>query len=127
MYGDGEDGKPTSTYASDSPFPTSVDIFISRLFPLTNVTIPASSLATANAGATSSVSQITGKTGATFDTTSGSSPAAAKAGSTTVPSQTTGEVSTTITGQASATSQKSAAERTWPMHAKVHKTRIRIH
>ena len=114
MYGDGKDGKPTSTYVSDAPFPSSVESFIAGLSPLTNVTIPASSLAT-------------GKAGPTSDTTSGSSPTTAKAGSTTVPSQTTGEASTTVTGQASATSQKSAAERTWPVDAKVYKTPNRTH
>lgn len=87
------------------------------------MTIPASSLATGNAGAASPVSQITGNAGAT----SGSSPTTTKAGSTTVLSQTTGEASTTITGQTSATSQKSAAERTWPVHAKVYRTPIRTH
>ena len=139
VYGDDGNGNPTSTYVSDSPFPSSVASFISGLLPLTNVSVAASSLIIGKAGATPSSFPITGMPGST----SLSSQATAKVGITNTPSQTTGaaamtSASSTITsaptstsGQSSntgqtittsqpvASSQKSAAEGTWSMVANV--------
>ena len=133
VYGDDGNGNPTSSYASDSPFPSSVASFVSGLLPLTNVTVAASSLITGKAGATPSSFPTTGIPGST----SLSSQAAAKAGTTSTPSQTTGAAAitstsstttsaptsttgqTTTTSQPVASSQKSAAEGTWSMFANV--------
>ena len=135
VYGDGEDGNPTSTYMSDSPFPTSVEEHISSLFPLTNVSIAASSLITGNAGATFFSSPAS----AVIASTSVSSQTTAKASSMTASSQTIGKTATTstppritstpapttstsasTTGQSTASGQKSAAEGTRPIIAKVY-------
>ena len=133
VYGDGENGNPISTYASNSPFPSSVETFISGLLPLTNVTIAASSLITGKADATSSSFPTTGVTGSTSvgsqttakaDTTTTSSQAIAKA-ATTSPSPLITSAPTSTTAQSSTTaqpitsSQKSAADGAWPMAAKV--------
>lgn len=137
VYGDDGNGNPTSTYVSDSPFPSSVASFISGLLPLTNVSVAASSLVTGKAGATPSSFPITGMPGSP----SLSPQATAKAGTTNTPSQTTGAAAitstsitsapTSTTGQSSntgqtttksqpvASSQKSAAEGTWSMVANV--------
>ena len=139
VYGDDGNGNPTSTYVSDSPFPSSVASFISGLLPLTNVSVAASSLITGKARATPSSFPITGVPGST----SLSSPTTAKAGMTNIPSQTTGAAAmtstsssitsaptsttgrssntgqTTTTSQPVASSQKSASEGTWSMVANV--------
>ncbi len=139
VYGDDGNGNPTSTYVSDSPFPSSVASFISGLLPLTNVSVAASSLITGKAGATPSSFPTTGTAGSP----SLSSQATAKAGTTNIPSQTTGAATTTstsstvtsaptsttgrssntgqttTTSQPVASSQKSAAEGTWSMVANV--------
>lgn len=81
VYGDGENGSPISTYASNSPFPSSVENFISGLLPLTNVTIATSSLLTGQAETTSS--SAFPATGATGSTTSVLSQTTAKADTTT--------------------------------------------
>ena len=135
VYGDDGNGDPTSTYVSDSPFPSSVASFISGLLPLTNVSVAASSLITGKA--------VLFPTTGTPDSTSLSSQAIAKAGTTDIPSQTTGAAAatsassaitsaptsttgrssnagqTTTTSQPVASSQKSAAEGTWSMIANV--------
>lgn len=139
VYGDDGNGNPTSTYLSDSPFPSSVASFISGLLPLTNVSVAASSLISGKAGATPSSFPTTGMPGST----SLSSQATAKAGTTDIPSQTTGAAAmtstsstitstptsttgrssntgqTTTTSQPVASSQRSAAEGTWSMVADV--------
>lgn len=131
VYGDDGNGDPTSTYISDSPFPSNVASFISGLLPLTNVSIAASALITGKAGVTPS----------SFPSLS--SQASAKAGTTNIPSHTTGAatmtstsstitsapISTTTqssntgqtatTSQPVASSQKSAAEGTLSMVANV--------
>ena len=134
VYGDDGNGNPTSTYVSDSPFPSSVASFISGLLPLTNVSVAASSLITGKAGATPSSFPTSGMPGST----SFSSQATAKAGTTNIPSATMTSTSSTITsaptpttgrssntGQTATTSQpvaspqKSAAEGTLSMVANV--------
>ncbi len=139
VYGDDGKGNPTSTYASDSPFPSSVASFISGLLPLSNVSVAASSLISGGAGATHSSFPTTGTPGSA----SVSSQATAKAGTTNTPSQTTGAAAmtstsstitsaptsttgrssnagqTTTTSQPAASSQKSAAGVTWSMVANV--------
>ena len=135
VYGDGESGSPTSTYASDSPFPTSVENYISSLFPLTNVSIAASSLITGTAGTTFPSSPVSGVTAST----SVSSQTTAKANSMTASSLIIGQTATTstrplststpapvtstpvsTTSQSTASAQRSAAEGTRPIIAKVH-------
>ena len=139
FYGDDGNGNPTSTYVSDSPFPSSIASFISGLLPLTNVTVAATSLITGKAGAIPSSFPTTGMPGSK----SLPSQATAKAGTTNIPSQTTGaatmtSISSTITSaptstkgrssntgqiattsQPVASSQKSAAEGTLSMVANV--------
>lgn len=139
VYGDDGNGNPTSTYVSDSPFPSSVASFISGLLPLTNISVAASSLISVKAGATPSSFPTTGILGST----SSSSQANVKAGATNIPSQTIGAAATTptsstttsaptlTTGRSSntgqttttshsvASSQKSAAEGTRSMVANV--------
>ena len=139
IYGDDGNGNPTSTYLSDSPFPSSVASFISGLLPLTNISVAATSLITGKAGAIPSSFPTTGMLGSR----SLSSQATAKAGTTNVPSQTTGAATmtsasstitsapTSTTGRSSntgqtattsqpvASSQKSAAEGTLSMVANV--------
>lgn len=140
VYGKDSNGNPTSTYASHSPFPSSVETFISGLLPLTNVTITASSLISGKAGALPTPSPIAG----VASSMSALAHATAKAGTTTIPSQTATEPDTMTVpsqtiGTAATTStsppttsrplsttvppvaspQKSAAERTWPLVAKV--------
>ena len=139
VYGDDGNGNPTSTYASDSPFPWSVASFISGLLPLSNVSVAASSLISGGAGATHSSFPTTETPGSA----SVSSETNAKAGTTNTPSQTTGAAAMTSTpskttsaptsttdgssnaGQSTAasqpasSSQKSAAEGTWSMVANV--------
>ena len=65
VYGDGENGSLISTYASNSPFASSVETLISGLLQLTKVTIAASSLMSGQAEATSSSFPTTGVTGST--------------------------------------------------------------
>lgn len=137
VYGDDGNGNPTSTYVSDSPFPSSVASFISGLLPLNNVSVAASSLITGKAGATPSSFPTTGVPGST----SLPSQATAKAGTTNIPSPTTGAAvitstsstitsaptsttgrssnagQTTTTSQPVASAQKSAAEGTRSMIA----------
>ena len=132
VYGDDGNGSPTSSYASASPFPSSVASFISGLLPLTNITIAATSLITGKADATSSSVPTAQATGST----SVSSQTNAKATATTVSSQTTGKAatvssspSTTSTptstaSQSVAASQKSFAKGIWPMVAKVYQSVI---
>ena len=138
VYGDDGNGNPTSTYASDSPFPSSVVSFISGLLPLSNVSVAASSLVTGKAGATPLSFPTTGPP----SSASLSSQAAAKSGTTNAPSQTIGAAAmtstsstitsaptsttgasnagqTTTTSQPAASSQKSAAEGTRSMVANV--------
>ena len=139
VYGDDGNGDPTSTFVSDSPFPSSVASFISGLLPLTNVTVAATSLITGQAGTNPSSATTTGTPGSM----SFSSQATATAGTTNKPSQSTGAATmtstssvitsaptsttgqssntgqTTTTSQPVASSQKSGAERTWSMVANV--------
>ncbi|KAM0794888.1 hypothetical protein BDR22DRAFT_826510 [Usnea florida] len=134
VYGNGENGNPTSTFASASPFPSSVESFIAGLLPLTNVTVDASSLIFGSAGAGSSPSITTGsdgssstltQTSANVATTSGPLQASGGAAITSAPQPvgmtTTASSSslvtsspTSTTGQPSTSSQKGAAEGTWP-------------
>ena len=139
VYGNGESGNPTSTYASASPFPSSVESFIAGLFPLTNVSVAASSLISGGAGATASPSTTTGSDGssstssqttANVGTTTGSLKTGANTAITST-SQTIGQATTTSTlspvtaapastpGQPSTSSQKGAARENWPMVTKV--------
>ena len=139
IYGNGENGNPTSTYASASPFPSSVESFIAGLLPLTNITVAASSLISGSAGAASSPSITTGSNGdssilsqtsANVGTTNGPLQAGGNV-ATTSASQTIGKATTasssspvtssptSATGQPSTSSQKGAAEGTWPTVTKV--------
>ena len=129
VYGDDGNGFPNSTFISDSPFPTSVQSYIAGLLPLTGVTVAATSLT--NGGAWVKASPLPTTGGAA----SVASPKTAKADITTGPSQTGGKAAATSTSQTSgkattsapapttsqptASSQKSAAEGTWGMAAKV--------
>ena len=141
VYGSDGNGNPTSTYVSDSPFPSSVASFVSGLLPLSNVSVAASSLITGKAGATPLSFPTTGAPAST----SLSSQATEKAGTTNTPSQTTGAAAaavsstsstiksaptsttggssgagqTTATSQPAASSQKGAAEGTWSVDANV--------
>ena len=123
VYGDDGNGNPTSTYVSDSPFPSSVASFISGLLPLTNVSVAASSLINGSAGATPSSFPTTGMPGSTSLSSQATAKAAAMTSTsstiTSAPTSTTGRPSntgqTTTTSQPVASSQKSAAEGTWSM------------
>ena len=131
VYGDDGNGDPTSTYISDSPFPSSVASFISGLLPLTNVSIAASALITGKAGVTPSSfpslsSQTSAKAGMTsiLSQTAGAATMTSTSSTTTpAPPSTTGQSSitpqTATTSQPVASSQKGAAERTLSMAANV--------
>ena len=139
VYGNGENGNPTSTYASASPFPSSVGSFIAGLLPLTNVTVAASSLISGSAGAASphsitagsdGSSSILSQTSANVGTTSGPLQTSGGAAITSAPQPigktTTASSSspvtsspTATTGQPSTSSQKGAAKGTWPTVTKV--------
>ena len=125
VYGHNGDGSATSTYASNSPFPTSVETFVSGLFPLSNITVPTFSQTAGGAGVTSGAPQVTSNTGITSTSssmTAGASQVTSNIGTMSSSSSITSSSATTV--QSTAAAQRGTAGRNWPMAAKVLRLRV---